>query len=160
MYSSQSKCIGLIQKSPSVLSCPTAQTVKEFLFGGTRLKNLLLKFGLTGKWKMLSKSRSFSQLPARNQLEIVSCSQSCVRQRAAGAREETRLGSRAEPGSFHRRQRPSSPGNRGVAQNQLLPSLPPQLVCHCPQTQKHRNKHLSTEKLHLHVFRKMSREKG
>lgn len=126
MYSSQFQCIGSIQKSPSVSSCPTAQTVKKFLFGGTRLKNLVLKFGLTGKWKMLSKSWSFSQLPARNQLGTVSCSQSCVRQRAAGAREPCRawlLPSEAEPQLPWEQRCSPAPASSFSA---------PQLICHCP----------------------------
>lgn len=44
----------------------------------------MLKFGLTGKWKMLSKTRSFAQLPPRNPPETVNFLQTSTQQHTVG----------------------------------------------------------------------------
>lgn len=58
-YSSKAKSTIFMLKTPSVFNCQTEHDDQGASFLGhwkSGSKNLMLKFGLTGKWKMLSKT--------------------------------------------------------------------------------------------------------
>lgn len=133
MYRNKFKAFGL--KPPFVLSCQStgSKGVSFPRHWESGSENFMLKFGLAGKWKMLTKTWSFAQLPPRNQPGTVHSSQT----------SQQGITQRAEPW-ISPKQSPGLPQTSSSSATPTCLSLAP-------------SKHLSPQNLPA-VFRQMSQE--